>query len=200
MHVLLFHHLKCWESLHSYVYTWINVGKNVEKREPIYFWWECKLAQETSNCQHLLDHQKSKRVSKKHLFLLYRLCQSLYVDHNKLWKILKEMGIPDHLTCLLRNLYAGQEAIVRIRHGTIDWFQIRKGMHQSCMLSLCLLNLYAEYIMWNAGLDEAQPVIKISGRNINNLICRWHHPYCRKQKRTKEPLDECERGDFKKLV
>ena len=110
MHVLLFHHLKCWESIHSYVYTWINVGKNVEKREPIYFWWECKLAQETSNCQHLLDRQKSQRVSKKHLFLLYRLCQSLYVDHNKLWKILKEMGISDHLTCLLRNLYAGKKS------------------------------------------------------------------------------------------
>ena len=77
-----------------------------------------------------------------------------YVDHNKLWTILKEMGIPDHLTCLLRNLYAGQEAIVRSGHGTTDWFQIGKGVHQGCILSLCLFNLYAEYIMRNAGLDK----------------------------------------------
>ena len=91
------------------------------------------------------------------------------VDHNKLWKILEEMGIPDHLTCLLRNLYAGQEATVRTRHGKIDWFQIGKGVGQGCILSLCLFNLYAEYIMWNAGLDETQARIKIAGRNINNL-------------------------------
>ena len=91
------------------------------------------------------------------------------VDHNKLWKILKEMGIPDHLTCLLINLYAGQEATVRTRHGTTDWFQIGKGVHQGCILSLSLFNLYAEYIMQNAGLDEAQAVIKIAGRNVNNL-------------------------------
>ena len=85
-----------------------------------------------------------------------------------MWKILKEMGIPDHLTCLLRNLYAGQEAAVRTRRGT-DWFQIGKGVHQSCILSPCLFNFYAEYIMRNAGLDEAQVGIKIAGRNINNL-------------------------------
>ena len=91
------------------------------------------------------------------------------VDHNKLWKILKEMGIQDHLTCLLRNLYAGQEATVRTGHGTTDWFQIGKGVHQSCILSPCLFNLYAEYIMRNAGLEEAQAGIKIAGRNINNL-------------------------------
>ena len=90
-------------------------------------------------------------------------------DHNKLWKILKEMGIPDHLTCLLRNLYAGQKATVRTGHGTTDWFQIGKGVHQGCILSLCLLNFYAEYIMRNAGLEEAQAGIKIAGRNINNL-------------------------------
>ena len=88
------------------------------------------------------------------------------VDHNKLWKILQEMGIPDHLTCLLRNLYAGQEAIVRTRHGTMDWFQIGKGVYQGCILSPCLFNLYAEYIMQNARLDEAQAGIKIA-RNIN---------------------------------
>ena len=91
------------------------------------------------------------------------------MDHNKLWKILEEMGMPDHLTCLLRNLYAGQEAIVRTGHGTADWFQIKKGVHQGCILSPCLFNLYAEYTMRNARLDEAQAGIKIAGRNSNNL-------------------------------
>src|SRR5574340_788968 len=91
------------------------------------------------------------------------------VDHNKLWKILKEMGIPDHLICLLRNLYAHQEAAVRTGHGTTDWFQIGKGVHQGCILSPCLFTLYAEYIMENAGLEEVQGGIKIVGRNINNL-------------------------------
>ena len=91
------------------------------------------------------------------------------VNHKKLWKILKEMRSPDHLTCFLRNLYAGQETSVRIGHGTTDWFHIRKGVCQSCILSPCLFNLYAEYIMWNAGLREAQAGIKFAGRNINNL-------------------------------
>ena len=91
------------------------------------------------------------------------------VDHNNLWKILKEMGIPDHLTCLLRNLYASQEATVRTGHGTTDWFQIGKAVRQGCVLSPCLFNLYAEYIMRNAGLEEAQAGLKIAGRNINNL-------------------------------
>ena len=91
------------------------------------------------------------------------------VDHNKLWKILKEMGIPDHLTCLLRNLCAGQEATVRTGHGTTDWFQIGKVVCQGCILSPCLFNLYAEYIMRNTGLDEAQAEIKIAGRNVSNL-------------------------------
>ena len=91
------------------------------------------------------------------------------MDHNKLWEIIKEMGILEHLSCLLRNLYAGQEAIVRTRHGTTDWFQIGKGVCQGCILSHCLFNLYAEYIVWNAGLDEAQAGIKIAKRNINNL-------------------------------
>ena len=91
------------------------------------------------------------------------------VDHNKLWKLLKEMGIPDHLTCLLRNLYAGQEATVRTGHGITDWFQIGKGVHQGCILSPCLFNLYAEYTMRNAGLEETQTGIKIARRNINNL-------------------------------
>ena len=91
------------------------------------------------------------------------------VDHNKLWKILKGMGISDHLTCLLRNLYASQEATVRTGHETTDWFQIGKGVRQGCILSPCLLNLYAAYIMRNAVLEEAEAGIKIAGRNINNL-------------------------------
>ena len=95
------------------------------------------------------------------------------VDHNKLWKILQEMGIPDQLTCLLRSLYAGQEATVRNGHGTTDWFQIRNGVRQGCILSLCLFKLYAKYIMRNTGLDEAQAGIKIAGRSINNL--RYTH-------------------------
>ena len=93
------------------------------------------------------------------------------MDHHKLWKILKEMEIPEHLTCLLRNLYAGQEAAVRIGHGQTDWFQIGKGVCQGCILSPYLFNLYAEYIMTNNGLEEAQAGIKIAGRNINNLRC-----------------------------
>ena len=93
------------------------------------------------------------------------------MDHNKLWKILKEMGIPDQLTYLLRNLYAGQEITVRTGHGTADWFQIGKGVHQGCILSPCLFNLYAGYIMRNAGLDEAQAGIKIARRSTNNLRC-----------------------------
>ena len=92
-----------------------------------------------------------------------------FVDHNKLWKILKEMEIPDHITCPLKNLCAGQEAIVRSGHETTDWFQIGKGVCQGCILSPCLFNLYAEYIMWNARVDEVQAGIKIAGRNINNL-------------------------------
>ena len=92
-----------------------------------------------------------------------------WVDHNKQWKILKEMGIPDHFTCLLRNLFVGQEPTVRTLHGTMDWFKIRKGIRQGCIMSSCLLNLHAEYIMRNVRLDESQARIKIAGRNINNL-------------------------------
>ena len=124
-----------------------------------------------SNCQHPLDHQKSKRVPEKHLFLLFIDYAKAFdcVDHNKLWKILKEMGIADHLTCLLRYLYAGQEATARTGQGTKDWFKRGKGVHQGCILSLCLFNWYAENIMGNAGLDELQAGIKIAGRNINNF-------------------------------
>ena len=91
------------------------------------------------------------------------------MDHSKLWKILQEIGIPHHLTCFLRNLYASQEAAVRTGHGTTDWFKIGKEVRQGCILSPCLFNLYAEYIMWNTGVDEAQAGINIAGRNINHL-------------------------------
>ena len=117
------------------------------------------------------------------------------VDHNKLWKILKEMGIPDHLTCLLRNLYAGQEAAVRTGHGTKDWFQIRKGVHQGCILSSCLFNLYAEYIMRYAGLEEAQAGIKIAGRNIKNLRYADDTTLTAESEEELQPLDESERGE-----
>ena len=113
--------------------------------------------------------KKAREFQKNIISALLTMQSFDCVDHNKLWKILKEMGIPENLTCLLRNLYAGQEATVRTRHGTTDWFQIGKGVCQVCILSPCLFNLYAEYIMQNARLDEAQVGIKIAGRNINNL-------------------------------
>ena len=114
--------------------------------------------------------EKAKEFQKNIYFCFIDYAKAFdCVDHNKLWEILKEMGIPDHLTYLLRNLYAGQEATVRTGHGTTDWFQIGKGVCQVCLLSPCLFNLYAEYIMRNAGLEEAQAGIKIAGRNINNL-------------------------------
>ena len=115
-----------------------------------------------------LKKQKSSRKNIYFCFIDYAKAFDC-VGHNKLWKILKEMRIPDHLTCLLRNLYASQEAAVRTGHGTTDWFQIGKGVRQGCILSLCLFNLYAECIMRNTGLDELQAGIKISGRNINNV-------------------------------
>ena len=112
---------------------------------------------------HSNIHWIIKRVPAKHLFCFIDYAKAFHcVDHNKLWKILKEMGTPDHLTCLLRNLYAGQEATVGTRHGTTDWFQIGKGVHQGCILSPYLFNLYAEYILRNTGLDEAQAGIKIA--------------------------------------
>ena len=114
------------------------------------------------------EKQKSSRKNIYFCFIDYAKAFDC-VDHSKLWKILKEMGIPDHLTCLLRNLYAGQEATVRTGHGTRDWFQIGKGVCQGCILSPCLFNLYAEYIMRNDGLEETQTGIKIARRNINNL-------------------------------
>ena len=112
-----------------------------------------------------MDHRKSKRVPEKNIYFCFIDYVKAFdcVDPNKLWKILKEMGIPDHLICLLRNLYAGQEATVRTGHDTTDWFQIGKGVCQGCILSPCLLNLYAEYITRNAGLDEAQAASRLPG-------------------------------------
>ena len=123
-----------------------------------------KAEEPRSNCQHLLDHGKSKRVPKYIYFCFIDYAKAFdCVDHNKLWKILREMGIPDHLTCLLGNLYAGQEATVRTGHGITDWFQIGKGGRQGCILSPCLFNLHAEYIMRNAGLEEAQLESRLPG-------------------------------------
>ena len=117
------------------------------------------------------DGSSKKQEFQKNIYLCFIDYAKAFdcVDHNKLWKIPKEMGIPDHLTCLLRNLYAGHEATVRIGHGTTDWFQIGKRVCQGCILSPCLFNLYEEYIMRNTGFDEAQAGIKIAGRNINNF-------------------------------
>ena len=116
--------------------------------------------------------ENAREFQKKHIYFCFIDYAKVfdYVDHNKLWKILsKEMGIPDHLTCLLSNLYSGQEATVRTGHGTTDWFQIGQGVHQCCVLSPCLFNFYAKYIMRNLELMEAQAGIKIAGRHINNL-------------------------------
>ena len=114
--------------------------------------------------------KKARKFQKNIYFSIIDFAKAFdCVGHNKLWKILQEMGLPDHLTCLLRNLYAGQEATVRTRHGTTDWLQIEKGVRQGCILSPCLFNLYAEYNVRNVGLAEAQAGIKIAERNINNL-------------------------------
>ena len=119
----------------------------------------------------MIDFKNKAREFQKNIYFCFIDYAKAFdcVDHNKLWKILREMGIPDYSTCLLRNLYAGQEATVRAGHGTTDWFQIGKQVRQGCILSLCLLNFYAEYIMRNAGLEETQAGIKIARRNINNL-------------------------------
>ena len=134
-------------------------------------WISKRQRNQRSNCQHPLDHLKSKRVPKKIYFCFIEYAKAFdCVDHNKLENF-KEIEIPDHLTCLLKNLNADQEATVSTRQGMTDWFQIGKGVYQDCILSPCLFNLYAEYIMQNAGLDEAQAGIKIARRNVNNLRC-----------------------------
>ena len=121
-----------------------------------------------SNFQHLLDDQKSKRIPEKYLLLFYWLCQSLWLCGSQ-HTVKQRDGNTRHLTCLLRNLYTGQEATVRTGHGTTDWFQRWKGVHQGCIWSPCLFNLYAEYIFRNARLDEAQAGMKIARKNTNNL-------------------------------
>ena len=128
------------------------------------------LEKERSNCQHLLDRQKSKRIPEKHLLLLYWLCQSLWLcGPQQTVENSERDGNTRPPYLLLRNLYAGQEATVNTRHETTDWFQIGKGAYQGCILLPCLFNFYAEYIMWNAGLEEAQAGIKTARRSINNL-------------------------------
>ena len=148
--------------------------KILQARLQQYMNWELPDVQagfrnQRSNCQHLLDHRKSKGIPKNICFID---CTKaiLMVQITTNWKILKETGISDHLTCHLRNLNKGQEATVRTGHETTDWFKAGKGVYTGCILSCCLFNLHAKYIMWNAGLDEAQAEIKIAGRNINNLI------------------------------
>ena len=125
--------------------------------------------------------KKVTEFQKNIYFCLIDYAKTFYcVDLNKLWKILKEMGIPNHLTCFLRNLYVGQEVIVRNGHGTTDWFEIRKGVHQGCILSTCLFKLYAEYIMRNTGLEEAQAGIKIAGKISITSDIQMIPPYGRK--------------------
>ena len=156
-----------------------------------------KQRNQRSNCQHLLDHQKAREFQKNIYFCFIEYTKAFdCVDHNKLWKILQEMGIPDHLTRLLKNLYAGQEATVRTGHGTTDWLQIVIGVCQGCILSPCLFNLSAEYIMRNAGLEEAQAGIKIARKNINNL--RYADDttlMTESEEELKKPLEESERGE-----
>ena len=135
-----------------------------------------------SNCQHLLDHRNARESQKNIYFYFTEYTNAFdYVDHNKLWKILQEIGIPDHLICRLRNLHAGQEATVRTGHGTMDWFKIMKGVPQGCILSPCLFNLYAEYIKCHA--ERITGGIKTAGRNINNL--RYAPPLWQKVKRNR---------------
>ena len=152
----------------------------MNKRENIIWAWFIKCRGARDQIANICWIIKKTREFQKNIdFCFIDYAKGFHcVDHSKLWEIVYEMGLPDHLTCLpdhltclLRNLYAGQEATVRTGHGTTDWFQIGKGVCQGCILSPCLFNLYAEYIMRNTGLDEAQVGIKIAGRNINNLRC-----------------------------
>ena len=134
--------------------------------------------------QSCVSSGSSGREFQKNIYFCFDYAKAFdCVDHNKLWKILQKMGIPDHQTCLLRNQYAGQEATVRTGHGTTDWFQIGKGVSQGCILLPCLFNLYAEYIMWNSRLDEAPVGIKIAGRNINNYRHEMSPPLWQKVKK-----------------
>ena len=137
--------------------------------------------------------QESSRETSTSALLTIPKPLTVWITTN--WKILQEMEIPDHLTCLLRNLYAGQEATVRTRHGTTNWFQIEQGVSQGCILSPCLFNVYAEYIMRNAGLEEAQTGIKITGRNINNLRYADDTTLMAEREEQLKSLDESEKGE-----
>ena len=147
--------------------TWANLKilKFIFQFIPRWLWaGELEKAEKPEKLEISIGSSKKQEFQKNIYFCFIDYAKAFdCVDHNKLWKILKKMGISDHLACLLRNLYAGQEATIRARHRTINWFQIRKGVCQGCILSPCLFNLYAEYIMWNARLDEAQAGIKIAG-------------------------------------
>ena len=137
-----------------------------------------------SNCQHPLDHRKSTEFQKHIYFCFIDYAKAFdCVDQNKLWKNIQEVGIPDHLTCLLRNLFAGQEATVRTGHGTTDWFQIGKGVHQNCILSPCLFNLYAKYIMLNARLNEAKLESRLLGEISTSSDIQMIPPLLQKAKK-----------------
>ena len=137
-----------------------------------------------SNCEHLLDHRKNKGIPENIYYCFIDYAKAFdWLDHNTLWKIFKETEIPDHLTCLLENLYAGQEATVRTRHGTTDWFQIGKGVRKGCLLSPCLFNLSAEYIMWNSELDGSQTGIRLPGEISITSIMQMTPPLQHKVKR-----------------
>ena len=144
--------------------------------------------------------EKAREFKKNIYFCCIDYAKAFDCGSQQLWKILQEIGTPDHLTCLLRNLCAGQEATVRTKHGTADWFQTEKGVHQGCILSPCLFNLYTEYIMWNARVDEAQAGIKIARRNINNLRYADDTTLNGRKQRTKELLEESKRGKWKTSI
>ena len=146
-----------------------------------------------ANICWIIEKQESSRKTSTSALLTMPKPLTVWITTN--WKILKEMGIPDHLTCLLRNLYAGQEVTVRSRHGTTDWFQIGKGVCQGCILSSYLFNFYAKYIMRNAGLEEAQAGIKIARRKINNLRYADDTTLMAESRGTQKPLDESESGE-----
>ena len=156
-----------------------------------------KAEEQRSNCQYPLDHRKCKEFQKNIYFCFTDYTKPLTVWLTANWKILQEMGIPDHLTCLLRNLYAGQEATVKTGHGITNWFQIGEEVCQGCILSPCLFNLYAAYIMQKARLDESQAEIKICGKMSITSDNGWHQPYGRRWRKTNELLDESEKGEWK---
>ena len=144
-----------------------------------------------------MDHRENKGIPEKNIYFCFIDYAKAFdcVDHNQLWKTLKEMEIPDFLICLLRNLYADQETTVWNIHGTTDWFKIEKGVEQGCIWSLCLFRVYAECILWSARLGESQAGIKIAWRNNNNFIYAEDHSNCSKWRRNKKPFDDSKGGE-----